>query len=238
MPVPSYILTCTKNEQIARGVYDFRFARPGEFSFRAGQFVLFDVGLIENPSNVQTRAFSIASAATEDELVFVAKMKEGGRASRWIEETLHVGGTVRMQGPFGRFIVPVNATRNVLFIATSTGVAPFRAQIIEAMERKDTRRMDLIFGVRSEEDLFWKQELEELATRFENFFVHFALSGPSDNWTGHRGRVQTLVPLIDPDLASRDVFVCGSPEMTKEVKQLCLETWKVPKEQLHVEGYI
>jgi len=238
MPVPSYIITCTENEKIARDVYDFRFVRPGEFSFQAGQFILFDVGLIENPADIQTRAFSIASAATEDELIFVAKLKEGGRASRWVAEKLKAGDTVRIQGPFGRFVVPPQSQKNILFIATSTGVAPFRAQIIEALERKDTRRMDLVFGVRGEEDMFWKEELEELATKYENFFVHFALSNPSSEWKGHRGRVQTLVPLIDPDISEREVFVCGSPDMTKELKQLCLEQWNVPKESLHVEGYI
>jgi ferredoxin-NADP reductase len=238
MPVPSFTLTCTKNEKIARDVYDFRFAKPTGFSFQAGQFVLFDVALIDNPADVQTRAFSIASADSESELIFVAKLKQGGRASRWVEENLKPGETVRIQGPFGRFVLPKESPLDMLFIATSTGVAPFRAQIIEAAEWKKNNRIDMVFGVRSEEDLFWKDEMELLAQKYENFFLHLALSNPTDEWKGHRGRVQTLVPLIAKDIAKRNVFVCGSPDMTKELKQLCLEQWNVPKEQLHVEGYI
>ena len=126
----------------------------------------------------------------------------------------------------------------MVFIATSTGIAPFRAQIIDACESGFHQRIDVIFGVRSEEDLFWEKEMELMTQKYENVFVHFALSAPSESWTGHRGRVQTLVPLIIKDFSRKTVYVCGSPDMTKDVKQLCLEEWKIEKKDLHVEGYI
>jgi NAD(P)H-flavin reductase len=238
MPVPSHIVSCTKNVLIAREIYDFRFTRPKEMTFKPGQFVLFDVGLIENPADIQTRALSIASHPSEDELIFVAKMKEGGRASRWIMEKLQVGDTVRMQGPFGNFLLDQTTPKEYLFIATSTGVAPFRSQIMDMLRRGDTRRIDLVYGVRSEEDVFWKDELTALTQKYDNFFLHIALSKPSDSWKGHVGRVQTLVPMIVKDFSNKCVYVCGSPDMTKELKQTCLEQWGIQKGDLHVEGYI
>ncbi len=238
MPVPSHQLRCTKNERIANGVYDFRFEKPAEFSFKAGQFVLFDVPLIENPTDIQTRALSIASSPDENELIFVNKQKEGGRASRWIEQVLTPGMEVRTQGPFGNFLMDESSDKPLLFIATSTGVAPFRSQILKMLRNGSTRKMDLIFGVRHEEDLFWKDEFRAIAQQYPNFFLHIALSGGSDAWDGHRGRVQTVVHLVAPDIANRSVYVCGSPNMTKEVKELCLNEWHVEKKDLHVEGYI
>lgn len=238
MPVPSYQLVCTRNEQIARGIYEFAFEKPGTLLFKGGQFVLFDVGLIEDPSNIQTRAFSIASAPSEKELLFVAKMKEGGRASRWIEEVLKPGMTVRTQGPFGNFTLDTMTDKDYLFIATSTGIAPFRSQMLEALERGDTRKMDIIYGVRSEEDFFWVEELRELEKQHENISLHCALTQPSETWKGHKGRVQTLAPLMVKDFSKKSVYVCGSPDMTKELKQICLEQWGMEKKDLHVEGYI
>lgn len=238
MPVPSHQLRCISNERIANGVYEFRFEKPEHFTFKAGQFVLFDVPLIENPSDIQTRALSIASAPHEQELIFVNKQKEGGRASRWIEQILQPGMEVRIQGPFGNFLMDESSDKPVLFIATSTGVAPFRSQILDLCNKGSTRRMDLIFGVRHEEDLFWKQMFRDIAQAYEHVFVHFALSGGGESWEGHRGRVQTVVDLVAPDIANRSVYVCGSPDMTKELKQLCLEQWHVEKKDLHVEGYI
>lgn len=238
MPVPSYNLICTGNKKIAHDVYEFTFQRPGELTFRAGQFVLFDVALPDNATDIQTRAFSIASTPTEDDLLFVAKLKEGGRASEWIESRLKEGDTVHTQGPFGNFVIDKENPKELFFIATSTGVAPFRSQIIDALESGFTKQIDLVFGVRHTEDLFWKAEFEKLAQQYENFSLHIALSGDNDDWDGHKGRVQSLVHLICKDFSQKNIYVCGSPEMTKEMKRLALEEWKVEKKDLHVEGYI
>ncbi len=238
MPVPSYQLVCTGNRKIAHDVYECTFKRPGELTFRAGQFVLFDVALRDNPTDIQTRAFSIASTPTEDDLLFVAKLKEGGRASRWIEESLKEGDVIRTQGPFGNFIINKENPKDLLFIATSTGVAPFRSQIIDALESGFKKPIDLVFGVRNPEDLFWKEAFQKLAQQYENFNLHIALSGDSPEWQGHKGRVQTLATLICKDFSTKNIYVCGSPDMTKELKRLCLEEWKVEKADLHVEGYI
>ncbi len=238
MALPVHTLTCTKKEKIARDVYDIRFTKPEGFVFKPGQFVLFDVPLVENPGDIQTRAFSLASTPSEPELTVVAKMKEGGRASRWIEEILEIGTPVAMKGPFGNFKLDTQTDKDYLFVATSTGVGPFRPMILEALERGDSRKMDLIFGVRSEEDLFWQEEFERMSQTYENFFLHIALSGPSEAWTGHRGRVQTLMPHVANPFFSKNIYVCGSPDMTKDLKKHCLEDWGVQKQDLHVEGYI
>lgn len=238
MTTPSYTVACLKNERIARDIYEFRLEKPEALSFEPGQFVLFDVPLKGSPEDIQTRAFSIASSPDEAELVFVAKLKAGGRASVWIEEMLRPGSPVRLQGPFGRFVLHPEKPGDLLFICTSTGVAPFRAQVVHALTAGDGRRMDLIFGVREEHDLFWVEEFSALARAHANFFLHIALSQPMDAWSGHRGRVQTLVPLIAGNLPERMVYICGNPAMTTELKNLCLNEWGVCKENLHVEGYI
>lgn len=244
MPVPSYNVECIHRSFVAKDVYELRFRKPESFTFKPGQFVLFEVPLIENPGDVQTRALSLGSTPDEPELVFIAKLKEGGRVSRWIAEKLTEGSTMTMKGPFGFFLLDQKTDKDPLFIATSAGVAPFRSMILDVLQGtggrrlEPRRRMDLIFGVRSEEDLFWTEELTELTKRYDNVFLHIALSAPSDTWTGHRGRVQTLAPLIVKDFVRRTVYVCGNPDMTNELKKLCLEQWNVPKQDLHVEGYI
>jgi ferredoxin-NADP reductase len=238
MATPSYTVTCTQNRLIARDVYDITFAKPEGFTFKPGQFILFDVPHPDNADDIQARAYSLASTPDEAELRFVIKLTTGGRASRWIEKKLKPGSTILMKGPFGLFTLKEDDAHDLLFVCTSTGVAPFRSQILHLLKSGDTRKLDLVFGVRNEEDLFWQQEFTELAQNHENFDVHFALSQPSPSWTGHRGRVQTLVPHAVKDAALRSVYVCGSPVMTKELKMLCLDQWGIQKPNLHVEGYI
>ena len=238
MPTPSYHVECLSNRVIAHDVWEVVFQKPEGFTFKGGQFVLFDVPLHENLSDIQPRAYSIASAPNEEHLLFVFKYKEGGRASIWVKELLQPGMMVRMQGPFGLFTVPKDVPKDIVMICTGTGIAPFRSQILEAKKRGDTRRIDLLFGVRREEDLFWAEELTRMSQEHEQFFAHLTLSQPSPSWTGHVGRVQTVIPHVAPDIERRQVFICGGPEMVSDIKKTCLEQWHVPKEALHAEGYI
>ena len=238
MSTPAFHITCTKNALIAQDVYEMRFRKPTDFSYKAGQFVLFDVPLVENPEDIQTRAYSIASAPHEEDLLFIVKHIAGGRASRWVEESLSEGDTVRMQGPFGRFLLDDEEKSEFLFLCTSTGVAPFRSHVLEALHSGNTRPMDLVFGNRFAEDLFWMEEFEKLASEHSSFFFHPVLSKPTGAWKGHKGHVQDIALQIIKDLTKKHIYVCGSPAMTDELKDLCTRTWGIPKESLHVEGFI
>ncbi|OGJ59056.1 hypothetical protein A3D11_00330 [Candidatus Peribacteria bacterium RIFCSPHIGHO2_02_FULL_49_16] len=238
MSTPTFTTRCLKNERVANNVYEMLFEKPQGFTFIPGQFVLFQVPLVDDRSDVQPRAYSLASTPDEEHLLFVMSLKPKGRSSRWIEEVLREGIEMQFQGPFGFFLLDQNTPKNYLFICTGAGISPFRSQIITALREGDTRRIDLIFGVRSEEDLFWQKELEEYTKNYNNFFLHLALSNPSENWKGHRGHVQTLIPQIVQDFSHKNVYICGNPDMTTELKKMCLEEWNVQKEDLHVEGYI
>ena len=238
MAIPRFTTVCLSNRVIARDIYEFRLQKPEGFSFKAGQFVLFDVPLVENPLDIQTRAFSIASAPLEQDLLFVAKMKEGGRASRWIAEVVREGAPVTFQGPFGAFVLHPENTKDYAMICTSTGIAPFRSQLMESLGTGDCRRMDLLLGVRSQEDLFWVEELQKLSQQYESFSLHIALSGADADWKGHRGRVQAVTHAAIPDIVARQIYVCGNPSMTLEMKKLCVEQWGIDRKELHVEGYI
>ncbi len=228
--------TCIRRHSIARDIVELTVTKPEGFSFKPGQFILFDVPLAGHPDDVQTRAFSIASAPHERELLFVFKLKEGGRASAWVQ-TLQQGQAITFKGPFGMFTLRDDPA-DVVMLCTSTGVAPFHSMLADALARHDQRRFDLVFGVRNEEDLFWLEALRSLAAQMSSFFVHVVLSQPSPEWAGHKGRIQTVVQSLVPDLLTRKIYVCGNPAMTDEVKKLCLEQWGIEKQNLHVEGYI
>lgn len=238
MPTPEYTVSCIKNVLIAKDVYEVHFNKPEGFSYEAGQFILFDVPLLENPEDIQTRAYSIASAPHEDTLIFVLKLLEGGRASKWVAESLSVGDNVRMQGPFGRFLLDTETKNDYVFICTSSGIAPFRSQILTALQNGDTRQMDLFFGNRHEEDMFWLESFEDIAKEHKNCRIHTILSKPQPSWNGHTGHAQDIVQAEVGNLLQKHIYVCGNPTMAEEVKQLCLTEWHIPKEHLHVEGFI
>jgi len=239
MPTPIYTVRCLGNEHIAESVHVMRFTKPGDFSFLPGQFVLFSVPSLDDPDDVQPRAYSIASTPDEKELLFVIKIKEGGRAGAWVEQCLTEGMDVRMQGPMGMFSFDPLWRGGSLLLCTGVGVAPFRSMIVSALESGYAKPMDLCVGCFSQEYLFWLDMFEGLAAAHSNFRFHVTLSDPKEPWRGNRGYVQDIVPSIVPDCRQRSVYACGNPLMTGAIKKLCLGgAWDVPKERFHMEGYV
>jgi NAD(P)H-flavin reductase len=195
--------------------------------------------LVENPEDIQPRAYSIASHPSENtELTFVLRYKEGGRASRWMDEVLKVGDPVRIQGPLGNFTLNEKTDKAYVFVGTGSGVAPFRSHLLYALDTKgDTRPMHLFFGVRHEEDLFWVEMFDDIAREHQNLHLHISLSQPPPLWKGLTGRVTDIMPTVIKDFSRINAYVCGNPAMVKDVKVWLIENG-VPKEDVHQEGYV
>lgn len=238
MPTPSYQITCTRKKQLTADVFELAFTKPEGFTFKPGQFVLFDVVHPDNASDIQPRAYSIASTPDESELLFVIKIIPGGRMSRVIQTTLDVGSIFTIKGPFGFFLLDPDPSISFALVCTGAGIAPFRSQLAAAIQSGDTRPIDLVFGNRTEADIFWKDELASLVAGHTHVRLHYALSKPSDAWTGLRGRVQSVLPSIVTNFSGKSLYACGNPDMTLEIKKLALEQWAMPKEKIHVEGYM
>ncbi len=237
-PDRSFTTTCLQKQCIAPSVYELRFGKPESLSFKPGQFVLFDVPLIDDATDIQPRAYSIASTPSEQDLLFVIKLVPNGRASHWIESKLDAGMSVRMQGAFGAFMLDAAPEKTYIFIATGTGIAPLRSQILWALkEQKDTRQMHLFFGVLKREDLFWAEEWHALEVEYPNFHAHVSCLNGDADWHGETGSLQERVPRLVQTLSCPSIYICGAPVTVKELKEQCLSLG-IPKPDVHFESYI
>ncbi|MDD4319329.1 MAG: FAD-binding oxidoreductase [Candidatus Peribacteraceae bacterium] len=238
MAVPTFQVSCCGKRLLCPGVYELRFTKPDGFVFVPGQFVLFDVPAADDPADVQVRAYSVASAPAEPELLFVVKLVEGGRAARWVRDDVREGTVVAMRGPLGVFHVDRSTTKPYLFIATGTGAAPFRSQVRWLLEEEGERRpMDVLLGVRRPEDLFWEEEWRAWEREFPQLRVHASFLDRTPDWHGETGTLQDRACRL---IAARPsgIYLCGSPFLVRELKESCLGAWGVPKEDVHVESYV
>ncbi len=235
--IRSFQSACLQKHLIAPGIYELRLSKPEGFTFLPGQFVLFDVPLIENLENIQTRAYSIASAPQEPDLLFVIKLMRGGRASRWIEDKVTTGTVFTLKGPFGKFTLDEGTTKPYLFVATSTGVAPFRSQILPVLQKGVTCRIDLVAGVVRKEDFFWEEQWRALEEYYPNFRAHASFLSGEPDWHGETGSVQERISRLITDPSNVSIYICGATEMVQETKRLCV-TLGVRKEDVHTEAYI
>lgn len=208
---------------IADHFLEIRFAKPAGFEYQAGQFLQLLV-----PPAVTPRSYSLSSTPADDYLEFGVKLYENGLASEYFQ-TLSVGDQVQLKGPFGRF---VNTYPDPLVgIATGAGLVPIYGILRdEILNKKNQAPLHLIFGVRTEADLFWLDRLEELTAVAKNFSYTITLSQPSSAWSGRVGRVTEQLDILP---ATR-YFICGNPEMVKDVRTQLLAAAVVPA-NIHLE---
>lgn len=210
---------------------DFQLVDPPQLHVTAGQFVSFAVQKEGLPFPV-TRPYSIASPPTQTgTFELVLNLVPGGPGSTYLF-SLKPGDEVQCSGPAGTFVLREYADRRLLFVATGTGIAPMRSMIRARLPSPTP--VVLLWGLRSERDLYYQDEFAELAARHPEFTVITTLSRPSEAWTGAVGRVQHLVePHIHrvDDLA---VYLCGNSGMIASVVALVKARGVCP---IHREQY-
>src|SRR5450755_4653128 len=97
------------------------------FIFKAGQFVTLDLPIHEQ-KNKRWRSYSIASwpdGSNVFELLIV--LLHGGAGTNYIFNEWQEGSDLSFRGPQGVFTLPDPIEKDLFFICTGTGIAPFRS---------------------------------------------------------------------------------------------------------------
>lgn len=209
---------------------------PVAIDFKAGQFVLVKAKHPET-GELLSRAYSIASPPSETHVLRLnLEIVPQGKLTPLMEQW-EVGAPVELQGPFGHFVVKSGSEKKtLLFVATGVGVAPFRSMIEDLLAKSDSRELYLYFGVRSEEDIFYREVFEALARAHPNFHFMLTLSRPRDDWTGSTGRVTALLPHASFDPSTTEAYLCGGKPMIDDVKKILLDKG-FPANQIHFEPF-
>ena len=196
----------------------------------AGQFVI--VRFLAKGFRWEAHPFSLSSRPDGSGLRL--SIKGVGDFTRRISE-LKPGTPVVIDGPHGVFTARRCDSDKVLLIAGGIGITPVRALAEELVE--DGCDVLLLYGNRNASGIVFKEELEALAERSDGRLrlVHVLSSDPA--WTGEKGYIdRDCLSRLVPDLASRDVFLCGPPVMMKGVRR-ALADLGVPASRVHDERF-
>ena len=225
-----YHATVVAKEKISPNVYFviFGLQEPVSMSFRAGQCMM----LMVSPG--VNRTMSICSVPAEsDRVSMIADVSPMGPGSRWTLG-LKVGDPANFVAPTGVFFFDDASPRKKIFVATGTGVAPFRSMIEEYLANNGTAPLELFWGQRHEEDIYWKKEFDRLFETYPTFSWHQVLSKPTPVWNGLTGHVTEHVLQSVKDPAQNDFYLCGNKNMIEDVRSQLLVK-NVPKEQIKTE---
>jgi ferredoxin-NADP reductase len=244
MPVaPTFDARLLRARALSPLVRELVFERVGgEFSFEAGQWVSLVLPL---PDGELRRAYSIASAPDGSGRFEIAVTRVASGPGSTYLHALEPGAVLRAVGPQGFFTRPLASAPPSLFVATGTGVVPFRSMLGEAAAAGATTPCRLLFGVRDEADVLWRQELAALAARSPHFRFDVTLSRPGPSWKGRTGYVQEhaeeawaeLARAAGPGGPAPHVYVCGLERMVGAVRELFKKKLGLPRQQIHSERY-
>jgi len=194
---------------------------------RAGQFFLWRF-----PGHNrwwQVNPFSLSAAPDGRSLRLTAKGI--GVTSAGLRD-LRPGARVFAEGPYGAFTTAQRTRDATLLIAGGIGVTPIRALLEDGELTGD---VVVLYRVRAEADAVLLGEIKNLTTvRGARLYLLTGRTGagspPNEPFTPHG-----LAALV-PDVAERDVFVCGPAPMTAAVIR-CLRELRVPAAQIHAETF-
>ena len=203
-------------------------------SAAGGQF--FHWRFLDGPGWSRANPFSLSAAPDGHTLRFTASHAGDGSARL---STLRPGTRVLVEGPYGRMHAGVRTRRKVLLMGAGIGITPMRALLEDLPQRPGD--VTIVHRVGSRDGMVLHHEIDVLARRRGAHYIVLEghRSPHRDSWlpasVGQVSDSDALARLC-PDVAERDVYLCGAPAWMDAARQAAREVG-VPASHIHLERF-
>lgn len=230
-------ITCTvsSKKMIANGVFELKFNIEPTLPFQAGQFISIVIPNASPSGRDLRRAYSIASSPHITPLELCITQVKDGPGTTYLY-SLNEGDTFKAFFPYGDFVYKPKKDQNVCFIATGTGIAPFRAMMYsKEFQAHPPKKIYCLYGARNCTDILYESELKS----YPNSEWFCCLSRETGKVEYFIGRVTQKLKELDGQLdwSRTDFYLCGNGAMIKEVEHFLKEEKGVEKHSFHKEAY-
>lgn len=208
------------------------------FDFKPGQFVTLDLPIHEK-KNKRWRSYSIASwpdGSNVFELIIVKL--PGGIGTAYLFDEVEVGSELLFRGAQGVFTLPEQIEKDLFFICTGTGIAPFRSMVQYIyLNNIPHKNLYLIFGCRFKTDFLYADELNELQQKLPSFQYLPTCSRETSEDVLRRGYVHGVYEeIINASKPEANFYLCGWKNMVDEAKEKIMALG-YDKKDIHLELY-
>ncbi len=217
----------------------FRFEKPSNWTFQAGQYL--DMTVIdpeETDAEGNTRTFSIASSPHETTLMVATRMRD--TAFKRTLKALQLGTAVQIDGPAGVLTLDSNSARTAVLLAGGIGITPFRSMVLRAAEQELPRQIFLFYSNHRPEDAPFLDELQALERENPNYKLIASMTEMAKSqrrWNGETGKIDKgMLSRYLKNAVSPIYYVAGPPEMVKGLHGMLSEA-ETGNDDIRVEEF-
>lgn len=164
-----------------------------------------------------SRPYSISSApkeALEGKYVLTIKRVLGGIGSNYMLDHLNIGDQVTLSAPLGEFVyLPIRDGKTVIGVAGGSGITPFHSFAKAIADGDEDFNLILLYGSRTEKDILFKEEFEELQKKSDKIKVVHVLSDEEKTDYEHGFVTAELIKKYAPEKEQYSIFMCGPAGM-------------------------
>ena len=197
-------------------VKSYRFPRPSELTYKPGQY--FFVAIKQGDKEL-IHHFSFSSSPTEKDFFEFTKKLTDHEYSLALKAA-KVGDWARIDGPYGQFTFEGEYPK-IALLAGGIGITPFESICKNATDKRLDSKITLFYGCRTEKDIAFRQQLEDMAKENKNLKLVFMVNEASSEWKGAIGTINAdLIEKELPDYKENLFFVCGPPPMVEAIETM------------------
>ena len=196
------------------------------FTFAPGQFnMLYMFGAGEVPVSI--------SGNPLDKKTITHTIRAVGNVTQLMRQ-LKTGDRVGLRGPFGsRWPISEASGKDAVIVAGGIGLAPLRPVVYQFFaRRKRYRRVTLLYGTRTPEDILYKRELKRWRAELD-MDVHVTVDRATGSWRGNVDVVPALIPRAAFEAGRTVAMVCG-PEVMMHFTVRALKERGLGNEDIYV----
>jgi ferredoxin-NADP reductase len=218
-------------KQATESTWIVRVQKPAGFTFKAGEAT---VVTLDTPQGKQSRALSMANSPNDSYLEFAVRASDSFFKDAFLK--LKAGDKVGLAAPKGN--LKFKSDIPAVMIAGGIGITPFRGILADLQASKAQTPVTLLYANRSENEIAFKADLDQMASQMPNLQINYTVSEPSTGWKGNVGRIDKgyLKNVVANSSPEAVYYIVAPLPMVTSVRQILGELG-VPTTRIVVESF-
>lgn len=149
---------------------------------------------------------------------------------------LQLGSEVKLDAPYGNFVLHQTKTMPAVFLTGGIGITPVRSIIAQATDDKLPHKIVLFYSNKTPQDSAFLLDLESSAKGNPNF-IFVPVMTRDETWQGEKGHItKDMLAKYIPDLTTPIYYLSGPASMVATMRQILTDA-QVNEDNIRTEEF-